>query len=122
MGKVLTKPGVNFELIAPEGFVILGAIERASRVFDVNLTLTSAFRNDARSMHGQGKAFDVRTVDLLAPTILGLYYWFRAELGPGYTVLYEAPSTSAVHESLRGIVTVNSNATGPHFHIQVKRA
>jgi hypothetical protein len=124
MGKVLTKPGVDYRVIAPEGFPILAAADRASRLFDVNLTVTSAWRNDPGSLHSEGKAFDFSVANLTPAQIVALFYWFTAELGPGYTVLYEVPASQLAGQpaNLRAIAYSNTNATAPHFHIQIKRA
>jgi hypothetical protein len=123
MGKVLTKAGVSFQTIGAEGFTILGAVDRASRTFDVNLTITSAWRDDPGSMHGTGQAVDLSVINLTPAQIVALYYWFTAELGPRFTVLYEVPPSTVpqLPAILRAIAYSNTNATAPHFHIQAKR-
>lgn len=123
MGIVTTKTGVELTGLAPEGFTIAGAIERATRVFGVNLTVTSGVRpDDTDSMHGSGKALDVRTSNLTAEQIVALYWWFTVELGSGFVVLFETNQPSSLPSELRAIAYYNAGATANHFHLGVRRA
>lgn len=122
MGAVSAKVGVNLNGLAPEGYVIVGAIERATRVFNVNLTITSAARpDDLDSQHGAGKALDVRTLNLTTQQIVALFWWLHVELGPSFVVLFEVPTTADLSSELRAIAFVNAGASAPHFHIGAKR-
>lgn len=122
MGTVETKIGVNLNGLAPEGFTIVGAIDRAARTFNVPLVITSASRpDDGDSMHGIGKALDVRTTNLTSEQIVALYWWFTVELGPAFLVLFESPSVVNLPSELRAIVYLNPSATAQHFHLGVRR-
>lgn len=64
---VRVKAGVRFDTIAPAGFRILGAIERAARVHEVPLVITCA--NEAHAPgnpHTKGEAYDIRSKTLTA--------------------------------------------------------
>jgi hypothetical protein len=122
MGVLSAKTGVNLNGLAPEGYVILGAVERATRVFNVSLVITSAARpDDTDSQHGVGKALDVRTSNLTDAQIIALYWWFTVELGPEYRVLFETPSPASLPADLRAIAFYNAGASANHFHIGAKR-
>lgn len=122
MGILTTKDGVTLNGLAPEGFTIAGAVERATRTFGVNLVVTSAVRpDDADSMHGLGKALDVRTSNLASEQILALYWWFTVELGSSFIVLFETNAPSQLPPELRAIAYYNPNATANHFHLGVRR-
>lgn len=65
--RVRVKPGVQFTVIAPGGFRLLGAIERAARVVGCDLTITSAcdgVHSGPDDPHHRGEAYDIRTHDL----------------------------------------------------------
>jgi hypothetical protein len=122
MGSVSTKDDVNLNGLAPEGFTILAAIDRAARLYNVDLLVTSAVRPlDTDSMHSVGKALDVRTLNLNSQQILDLYHWFTVELGPTFIVLFESPSPSSLPSELRAIAYYNPGATGQHLHLGVRR-
>lgn len=123
MGAVSANAGVQLNGLAHEGYTILGAIDRAARLFNVDLMVTSAVRpEDTDSMHSLGKALDVRTLNLHSEQILSLYYWFTVELGPSFIVLFESPQPSSLPTELRAIVYYNPNATGQHLHLGVRKA
>jgi len=122
MGAVSENAGVELNGLAPEGYTILGAIDRAARLFNVELMITSAVRpDDTDSMHSLGKALDVRTLNLNSEQIIALYWWFTVELGPTFIVLFESPTPSALPSELRSIVYYNPQATGQHLHLGVRR-
>jgi len=60
---VRCKPGVRFDVIAPAGFRILGAIERVARErLKCDLTITCACEAHATTNpHALGEAYDIRT-------------------------------------------------------------
>jgi hypothetical protein len=122
MGTVSATPSVTLDGLAPEGYTILAAIDRAARLFNVELVITSAVRaGDEGSMHAQGKALDIRTLSLNAEQIIALYWWFTVELGQSFIVLFESPTPSNLPSELRSIVYYNPNATAQHLHIGVRR-
>ncbi len=122
MGILTTKTGVMLTGLAPEGFTITSAIERATRVFNVNLVITSAVRpDDSDSQHAIGKAVDVRTANLTEQQIIALYWWLTVELGGNFVVLFEVPSVTGLTSELRAIAYLNVGATAAHFHIGAKR-
>lgn len=122
MGILTTKDGVKLTGLAPEGFTIAGAVERATRVFNVSLVITSAVRpDDSDSMHSLGKALDVRTANLTTDQIIALYWWFTVELGAGFVVLFETNSPASLPSELRAIAYYNAGASANHFHLGVRR-
>ena len=98
---VHVKPGVQFSVIAPAGFLILAAIKRASKDLGLDLTITSGTdgaHSGPTDPHHLGEAFDIRSHDL-APEI-------RARVvetvmaGLGWTHFFgflEAPGTPNEH-------------------------
>jgi hypothetical protein len=66
---VRVKDGVDFKVIAPAGFRILGAIETTARRAGVDLVITSAcdgVHSGFDDPHHRGEAYDLRT-NSLAP-------------------------------------------------------
>lgn len=64
---VQVKPGVEFAVIAPGGFVLLSAIQRAAASLSHDLTITSGtdgVHSGPNDPHHRGEAYDVRTNDL----------------------------------------------------------
>jgi hypothetical protein len=69
-GVVRVKPGVTFTTIAPAGFRLLQAIERAARSTGLDLVITSAcdgMHSGPADPHHRGEAYDVRTRGLTEP-------------------------------------------------------
>ena len=64
-------------------------------------------------------ALDVRTSALTDDETLTVYDNLRKLLGYEFTVLYEVPAKPA--GVLAGIAYVNPAASGPHFHLQVRK-
>lgn len=65
MSVILVKSGARFDRIDPAGFRLLGALDRVSRTFPVDLTITcGSDAHPANDPHSLGRAFDVRTHDL----------------------------------------------------------
>ncbi|MGH9411310.1 MAG: hypothetical protein ACRD1V_17890 [Vicinamibacterales bacterium] len=67
-GAVVYVPSAQFTLIAPAGFRLLAAIERAARALGYNVTITSACdgtHSGANDPHHRGCAYDVRTHNLV---------------------------------------------------------
>mgnify|MGYP001579234428 CR=1 FL=1 len=108
---------VRFDTIAPAGFRILAALDRATTVHQVSLMITSGTDSHSAGRHPKGEAFDVSVADLSPRVIVDLYRWLTTKLGPLFTVLYESPF-DPTDAGLRTIVTVNKHASGPHIHAQ----
>lgn len=68
MSVVRTLPGVQFAVIAPAGFAILGALWRTSQDLQRDLTITSGTDGEhsgPEDPHHLGCAYDVRSHDFL---------------------------------------------------------
>ncbi len=106
---VLVKDGVQFNVFAPGGALILDALKAASKTLGVDLTITSGtdgVHSGPQDPHHLGNAYDVRSHDLapdvqakVVPAVMALLGWEH------FFGFLEAPGTD--------------NA---HFHFQVKRA
>lgn len=110
----------EFAIIAPGGFRILAALDHATQVIGHDLTITAGTNDHSIGKHPVGEAFDVRVRDLTVPEILRLRENLQATLGPRFTVLFESP-TKPADPALADIATINTGASAPHVHIQVKR-
>lgn len=65
---VSVKDGVEFEIIAPAGFLILSAIKRASAETGLDLVITSGTDGEhsgPMDPHKLGEAYDVRSKDFV---------------------------------------------------------
>ena len=108
MSVVLTKPGVLFSIIAPGGFRILYAIDRAAQSLSTNLTITSGTDGEhsgPNDPHHRGEAYDIRSHEFDEPTkqkVLSEIMGFL-DLEHFYGFL-ESPGSP-----------------NEHFHIQVKK-
>jgi hypothetical protein len=97
---VRTKPGVEFAIIAPGGFVLLAAIEYAATHAGTDLVITSATDGEhsgPNDPHHRGEAYDVRTNDLpegLKQTVLAAIVNFS---GPAFFAFLEDPDTENEH-------------------------
>lgn len=108
MGVLRVKDGAQFTRIAPGGFRILGALDRACQQLGLDLTVSSACdgaHSGPDDPHHSGNAYDVRSHDFDAPTkakvlaeVMGLLGWER------FYGFLEAPGTD-----------------NEHFHFQVKK-
>lgn len=105
---VRVKDGVEFTKIAPAGFRILEALNRAARSFGSDLTITSACDGEhsgPNDPHHRGEAYDVRSHDFAPvskPTALR-------------TIMANLPD-----ESFFGFLEDEGTAN-EHFHIQVRK-
>jgi hypothetical protein len=64
---IRVKPGVEFAVVAPAGFLILQALRAASDELGVDLTITSGTdgaHSGPADPHHRGEAYDVRSHDL----------------------------------------------------------
>ncbi len=116
---VRVKDGVKFDRIAPAGFKILAILQNATFIFDRDFVITNGTEgHPATDPHTEGSAYDVRVSGLPEATILAMHSYFKSNLGPLFTVLYEAPTKPS--GVLGAITYANPKASGPHFHIQRK--
>lgn len=117
---VVTKPGVQFDRIAPGGFKILAALQAASFIFDRDVVITCGTESHpATDPHARGEAFDVRAAGMSDATVLAFVDYLNRQLGPAFTVLYETPSKPS--GVLASVAYVNAGASAPHFHVQVRK-
>jgi hypothetical protein len=121
IGALRCKAGVEFAVIAPGGFRILGALEATSRILEQDITITAGTNDHATGRHPFGEAFDVSVQGMTPATIKKMHRHLQQLLGDNFTVLYEVPATPQ-DTDLRTIAYVNADATAPHFHIQVRKA
>jgi hypothetical protein len=95
---VRVKDGVQFTTIAPGGFRILAALDRACLQISHDLTITSACDGEHSGPddpHHRGEAYDVRTHDLPdKETALRSIQFF---LGPRFYAFLEDPGTENEH-------------------------
>ena len=101
------KPGVQFDLIAPAGFVLLKAIQQASELLLTDLTITSAtdgIHTGPTDPHLRGEAYDVRTKDLTDQVKAKLEQLVAAIAGPQFYVLLE-----------------DEGGANEHLHCQVRK-
>lgn len=122
MSVIRHRPGVRFDVIAPAGFRILGALDYAAQSCGTDLMITCG--TDSHAMpdpHVTGEAYDVSVHTFSADLIAVLHACLTKYLGPLFTVLYEVPKTPS-DPTLRPIATVNAKATGAHFHIQRRKS
>lgn len=115
------EPGVSTAGLAPGGVRILGALDGLSDVLGVDLTVTSVTDGNRlpTDPHPLGNAADARTFNLSEAQVLTGHKWLQGRLGPDFTVLYEVREKPT--GVLGSIAYVNSKATGPHWHIQVRK-
>lgn len=96
---ILVKEGVEFTIIAPAGFRILGALEAVARAHALTVTITSACdgtHSGPEDPHHLGNAYDIRTHDLPDPAIF--LQELQGELGTEeFYSFIEDPNTSNMH-------------------------
>jgi hypothetical protein len=119
-GVLRCKDGVEFKVIAPGGFRILTALDGTARVMGIDLFLTAGANDHAGGRHPFGEAFDVSVHDMSPLVISKVKRHLEQILGDRFTVLYEVPERPN-DSTLAPIAYVNAQATGPHFHIQVRK-
>jgi hypothetical protein len=113
------KEGVKFDRISPAGFKILSVLQNATYIFDRDLVITCGTEgHPPTDPHTEGSAFDIRALNMAEATVLALVSYLKTQLGPRFTVLYEAPTPPS--GVLASVTFVNPKASAPHFHIQRK--
>lgn len=125
-GVVRVKPGVTFTTIAPAGFALLAAIERAARLCRVDIVITSACdgaHSGPADPHQGGEAYDIRThgySDVVKDALL--YHLLELLREPGEPLaqpvdtIPRSLATSRFFGFLEGAGTV-----GEHIHVQLRK-
>jgi len=111
---------VGFATIAPGGFRILAALDGATRVMARDLEISSGTDSHTTGRHPLGEAYDVSVKGLTIAEIDRLRRYLMQTLGKRFTVLYEVPAPPTDPQEA-AIASVNSQATGKHLHVQVRR-
>jgi hypothetical protein len=125
-GVVRVKPGVVFTTIAPAGFRLLGAIERAARLTGLELTITSACdgaHSGPADPHHRGEAYDVRTRGLTDPQKDGVVLEILrgcADPGDGPPRPVDGAARSLVTPAFFGFVEA-PGTPNEHIHVQLRR-
>ena len=119
-GVLRCKPGVTFEVIAPGGVRILSALDGTARMMGIDLFITAGTNDHAGGRHPFGEAFDVSVKDMSPTMIAKVKRHLEQVLGDRFTVLYEVPAKPN-DPQLAAIAYVNAQATGAHFHVQVRK-
>lgn len=121
MSLVTARASAKFDLIAPAGFQIIGALVLVARQCDVDLTITCGSDSHGPSdPHSTGEAYDVSVQGFAPATIARITEALRETLGGAFTVLYECPSKPS-DPLLADLAYVNPAATGPHWHLQRRK-
>lgn len=108
MGVVRIKDGTQFSVIAPGGFRILYAIDRAAQSLGVDLIITSGtdgLHSGPNDPHHRGEAYDIRSHD------------------------FNEPQKSTVLKEILGFLPLDNffgflespGTANEHFHIQLKK-
>lgn len=100
MGVVRVKEGVEFAIIAPGGFRILGAIDRIAAQFPIDLWITSGtdgMHSGPNDPHHRGEAYDVRSHDLEPSTKNQVLALIQQMLGDRFYAFLESPGTDNEH-------------------------
>lgn len=123
---VRTKPGVLFTTIAPAGFRLLGAIERAARAVRCELTITSACdgaHSGPDDPHHRGEAYDVRSHDLPPGVkLLVLTEIMRACSADGAGPPQPVPGVASSCATLSFFGFIEAAGTdNEHIHVQLRR-
>lgn len=102
---IKVKPGVEFSVIAPAGYMILSALKYTSKLLGMDLTITSGTDGEhsgPTDPHHAGEAYDVRSHDLQPSVKSAVLMAMMNELGTNHFYGFlESPGTD-----------------GEHFHIQ----
>ncbi len=109
MNVLRVKPGVEFTVIAPGGFMILEAINQAARVIGHDVTITSGTdgtHSGPTDPHKRGEAYDVRTND--QPDKYALLAEIQRRLAPELFYVFledEGTPNEHIHGQVRKGVT-----------------
>lgn len=123
MGQLRPKDAsVKFDVIDEGGAVILAALARHARLSSWDWLISCGTDSHGpTNPHTRGNAYDVSLANF--PSVDAIIECFQAlqyTLGHAFTVLFEVPYLQT-DPRLARIAYVNPDATGKHYHIQVKR-
>lgn len=116
------RPSVLLDPMTPTLARLLGALDQTARDLLVDLTVTCGREgHPPTSAHNRGAALDVSVANLTPERIVQAYRYLCQLLDvERFTILYEAPEMPA-SDDLKPIAFIAPAATGPHFHLQVKK-
>jgi hypothetical protein len=125
-GVVSVKAGVQFTAIAPAGFRLLGAIERAARALRVELTITSACdgaHSGPDDPHHRGEAYDVRSKTLtLGQKEVVLFEILRGCSDEGMGLPERVPGIAHSQSTARFFGFLEAAGTdNEHIHVQLRK-
>lgn len=123
MNVLKVKPGVEFTLIAPAGFRLLGALEATARGIGLDLTITSACDGEhsgPTDPHHKGEAYDVRSKGLPLLTIEMLIHHAILALCDEGEVPVAASRTSYTTNHFFGFLE-QAGTANEHLHFQRRR-
>jgi hypothetical protein len=114
------KPGVQFTVIAPAGFRLLGALDTVARRLKVDLTITCGTEaHPSTDPHSTGEAYDVRTHDLTDDQKRAVLRELLLELSDDQTA--DTPMIVSDGLGTRGFWGWIENPGMPAEHIHVQR-
>lgn len=122
-GKVLVKPGAEFAVIAPSGYLILHAIKAAARKLALDITITSGTDGDhsgPTDPHKVGKAYDVRSHDFADSLKVLLLRAILSDLRGGAANQLFETSGGLATEYFYGFLEAPGTGN-EHFHIQQRK-
>lgn len=126
LGVVRVKGGVVFATIAPAGFRLLSAIERAARLLHVELTVTSACdaaHSGPDDPHHRGEAYDVRTntmTEAMKDAVLRVILTELREDGDAMVAAVPGVPRSLATARFFGSIEA-SGTPNEHLHVQLRR-
>jgi hypothetical protein len=125
-GVLRVKPGVLFTTIAPAGFRLLAAIDKAARVLSVELTITSACDGEhsgPNDPHHRGEAYDVRThglTDGIKDAVLRVVLTELRDNEPALPRPVEGTPRSLATVRFFGFLE-SAGGANEHLHFQLRR-
>lgn len=118
MNVLRVKPGVEFTVIAPGGFMLLEAANEAARALGHDVTISSACdgaHSGPQDPHHEGKAYDFRTHDI--PDKYALLAELQKRLDVTYFYVFiedEGTDNEHIHGQVRkGVMYPPQDATTP---------
>ena len=118
---VTFKASVRLDPPTPALARLLAACDQLARMLGVNV-LVSCGREDHPPVdpHTQGRALDLSVANFTNDQTLQALKFLSSVLGDSFYVQYEVPATP-VNGALKNVAIVNSGATAPHLHVQVRK-
>ena len=115
------KHGVELTGLQPGGLAIVGALTRAAAACQTDLVITCGREGHLPAdPHSRGDALDVSVHGMSPALVVQVKAFLEQILTDAFTVLYETPEKPP-DPQLAPIAYVNSGASAPHFHIQVRK-